>query len=186
MLTHIASFGETCFQTYATIAEAIGGATHTESVGRAIRQLADEGFLEHTRVLPGETPANAKWPSGHGTTANRIRAAALGVKRLAKSARSELRDRAAQVLRGRVLAPTAALAVVASLSARTPSGSQPLQAPRYSAPTRLFFETKAATERAGRAPSPHELEERRKAAKRGLAELEERWANERAGPDPPD
>ena len=108
VLTHVASFGEVCFQTYARIAEALslnGRKPHPESVGRIVRQLSDAGLLGHRRILPGETPERAKWRSAQGTTENRIMVGALGVKRLPKRERSALRARAAQVL-----APAAVLA----------------------------------------------------------------------------
>jgi hypothetical protein len=71
---HIASFGESCFQTYRRLSEVIrrpdGRSYHPESIARACRELRDGGQITSERVFVGGTlPTCAKFrTSSRGTT----------------------------------------------------------------------------------------------------------------------
>ena len=71
---HIASFGDSCWQTYRRVSEAIrrpdGRRYHPESVARVCRQLRDRELVRHERVfVGGKMPTRAKYKaSSRGTT----------------------------------------------------------------------------------------------------------------------
>lgn len=69
---HIASYGDTCFQSDTVLREAFrrwdGRKYHRGSIGRARRNGARAGWWTSKRVLPNEKPLKAEKKSTYGTT----------------------------------------------------------------------------------------------------------------------
>lgn len=71
---HVASFGDVCWQTDASLAAATtirrpdGRPYHPESIARSRRQLRDAGLITSQRVFVGGKLPSAKWRSARGTT----------------------------------------------------------------------------------------------------------------------
>lgn len=72
----VASFGATCFlkdrEVANTIVQRNGRKPHPRSVARVRRQARDLGLVEYRRIMSGQKPPGARYPTNGGTTAKTV------------------------------------------------------------------------------------------------------------------
>lgn len=72
----VASFGATCFlkdrEVANTIIQRNGRKPHPRSVARVRRKARDLGLVDYRRIMSGQKPPGAKYPTNGGTTAKTV------------------------------------------------------------------------------------------------------------------
>ena len=78
----VASFGATCFlkdrEVANTIVQRNGRKPHPRSVARVRRQARDLGLVDYRRIMSGQKPPGARYPTNGGTTAKTVDFASFG------------------------------------------------------------------------------------------------------------
>lgn len=105
--SHVASFGDCCYQTDAALQHVLkrpdGKPYHRESIARARRRLARDGFITSTRIFTNDKIPGAKYNGGRstrGTTLKTFNWRRLAVRSpFSRRERRELRIKQAQAAR---------------------------------------------------------------------------------------
>lgn len=127
----VASFGATCFlkdrEVANTIIQRNGRKPHPRSVARVRRQARELGLVEYRRIMSGQTPPGARYPTNGGTTAKTVDFSAFGSRDpLTRGQKRRIRRRQ-QSLDGRA-------ACVSEPADLTPSVTPPPDRPRHTTP----------------------------------------------------
>lgn len=158
--------------------KADGSTFHRDSIGRATRELASEGFLVHKRLSPGIVPQGADYRT-NGTTEKSVVWRVLNVKNpLTRAQRRQARIEQAREMRGaererRARARAAEIAFVQQLRAGVPQDealkrhSADLQAPPPPARATTFEQQIEALANVGRAATARHRRARRAAGHEG-------------------